>query len=57
MKGSPSLKRYLSNERLVELYDNAQLDAFKETGLTFPEICPYNIEDILNRSISLSEKC
>jgi hypothetical protein len=56
LKDSPSLKRYLSNEWLVELYDNAKLDAFKETGLPFPSTCPYGIEDVLNRSILLSEK-
>ncbi len=57
LKDSPSLKRYLNNEWLVELYDNAKLDAFKETGLSFPERCPYVIEDVLNRSILLSESC
>jgi hypothetical protein len=56
LKDSPSLKRYLSNEWLVELYDNAKLDAFKETGLPFPSTCPYDIEDVLNRSILLSKK-
>jgi hypothetical protein len=56
LKDSPSLKRYLNDEWLVELYDNAKLDAFQETGLPFPEICPYGIEDVLNRSIFLSEQ-
>ena len=53
LKDSPSLKRYLNDEWLVELYDNAKLDAFKETGLPFPDICPYGIDDVLNRVITL----
>ena len=53
---SPSLKRYLNNEWLIELYDNAKLEAFKETGLPFPETCSYGIEDVLNRPIFLSQQ-
>ena len=53
---SPSLKRYLTDESIFKLYDVACSDAFRETGLEFPPICPYSIEDILNRSLHLSER-
>jgi hypothetical protein len=52
---SPSLKRYLTDESLFKLYAVACSDAFRETGLEFPPVCPYGIEDILNRSLHLSE--
>jgi hypothetical protein len=52
---SPSLKRYLTDESLFKLYAVACADAFRETGLEFPPVCPYGIEDILNRSLHLSE--
>ena len=44
LRDSPSLKRYLTNEWLGELYGNAKLEAFKETGLKFPTGCPYDID-------------
>jgi hypothetical protein len=53
---SPSLKRYLTDESLFKLYAVACCDAFRETGLEFPPVCPYGIEDILNRSLHLSER-
>ncbi len=53
---SPSLRRYLTDESLFKLYAVACCDAFRETGLEFPPICPYGIEDILNRSLHLSER-
>jgi hypothetical protein len=53
LKDSPSLKRYLTNEWLGEIYGNAKLEAFKETGLEFPILCPYDIDEVLNRGISL----
>jgi hypothetical protein len=53
---SPSLKRYLIDESILKLYAVACSDAFRETGLEFPSTCPYGIEDILNRSILLSEQ-
>jgi hypothetical protein len=52
---SPSLRRYLTDESLFKLYAVACADAFRETGLEFPPVCPYGIEDILNRSLHLSE--
>ncbi|MDB9387332.1 DUF29 domain-containing protein [Microcystis aeruginosa] len=53
---SASLKRYLTDESLFKLYAVACADAFRETGLEFPPVCPYGIEDILNRSLHLSER-
>ena len=53
---SPSLRRYLTDESLFKLYAVACADAFRETGLEFPPVCPYGIEDILNRSLHLSER-
>jgi Domain of unknown function DUF29 len=56
LKDSPSLKRYLNREWLEQIYDNARLDAFKETGLEFPHTCPYQIEEVLNRVVCLEEE-
>ena len=53
LKDSPSLKRYLTDEWLREIYSNAKLEAFKETGLDFPETCPYGIDEVLNRGVIL----
>jgi Domain of unknown function DUF29 len=53
LEDSPSLKRYLINESLAKIYPTAQADAFKETGLKFPQTCPYNIDEVLNRVIAL----
>lgn len=50
LKVSPSLKTYLS-EIWLESYQEARLQAADETELaisTFPEQCPYTIENILN---------
>jgi hypothetical protein len=55
LKDSPSLKRYLTDEWLGELYGNARLEAFKETGLAFPDVCPYGIDEVLNRVVSLGD--
>jgi hypothetical protein len=53
LEDSPSLKRHLANEWLHKIYAVACADAFKETGLQFPEICPYEISEVLNRDINL----
>ena len=53
LEDSPSLKRYLADEWLHKIYAVACADAFKETGLIFPEICPYGISEVLNRDINL----
>ncbi|WP_407682410.1 DUF29 domain-containing protein [Pseudocalidococcus azoricus] len=53
LKDSPSLKRYLTDEWVMEVYDNARLDALKETNLDFPKDCPYGIATALERPIEL----
>jgi hypothetical protein len=45
------LKRYLADEWLHKMYVVACADAFKETGLQFPEVCPYGINDVLAQDI------
>lgn len=50
LKDSPSLRSFLIDS-IDDGYDNAKEQASDETGLdltTFPVICPYAIEDILN---------
>jgi predicted DNA-binding ribbon-helix-helix protein len=52
IKTSPSLKNKPQND-LSEIYKQAREWASDETGLkleTFPEECPYNIEQVLNKS-------
>ena len=51
LEDSPSLKRYLVDKWLHKMYVVACADAFKETGLQFPEFCPYGIRDVLSRDI------
>ena len=49
-KKSPSLKVYF-DDVLAECYQDARLIASQETGVNisiFPEVCPFNREDILN---------
>jgi len=53
LEDSPSLKRYLSEQWLRKMYSIARDDAFAETGLEFPETCPYSIVEVLEREISL----
>lgn len=53
LKDSPSLKRYLTDEWLEETYTLASLNAQKETDLKFPIDCPYSIQNVLERPISL----
>ncbi|MBE9240979.1 DUF29 domain-containing protein [Synechocystis salina] len=55
LKDSPSLRRYLTDGWLGEIYGNAKLEAFKETGLDFPAACPYDIGEVLNRVVSLTD--
>ena len=56
LEDSPSLSQYLNQDFLNKMYRVARSDAMRETGLEFPSTCPYGIEDVLNRSILLSEK-
>lgn len=51
LEDSPSLRKYLSEEWVIKIYRNACLDAMKETGLDFPENCPYSIAEILQREV------
>jgi hypothetical protein len=53
LEDSPSLKRYLCDEWLHKMYENARLDASGETGLDFPTDCPYGIQNVLERLIVL----
>ena len=53
LKDSPSLKRYLIDESLLKIYPTARADGFRETGLDLPDTCPYGIDEVLNRVISL----
>jgi hypothetical protein len=55
LKDSPSLQRYLIDESLAKIYPTARADGFKETGLEFPLTCPYRIDDVLNRVVSLGK--
>jgi hypothetical protein len=50
---SPSLKRYLTDEYLYQVYRTARLNATKETGLEMPVVCPYAIADVLERDVNL----
>ncbi len=55
LRDSPSLKRYLTDEYLNQVYETGRLDAIGETGLEMPVNCPYNIDEALNRPISLDK--
>ncbi|MEZ5672007.1 MAG: DUF29 domain-containing protein [Thiotrichaceae bacterium] len=53
LKDSPSLKYFLHEEGILEAYPDALDMASDETGLlisTFPEICPYSIEQLLDKT-------
>ncbi len=55
LEDSPSLRRYLNDGvSLAKMYRLARADAIRETTLDFPKDCPYSIEDVLSRVISLS---
>ena len=53
LRDSPSLKRYLIDEYLRQVYRTARLNAIGETGLDMPVDCPYIISDVLERDIRL----
>jgi hypothetical protein len=53
LEDSPSLARYLDHESLAKIYRLARADATRETNLEFPKTCPYDLEALLNRSISI----
>ncbi|MFM7886223.1 MAG: DUF29 domain-containing protein [Pseudanabaena sp.] len=51
---SPSLKKYMTDEYLYKVYQKARLDAIAETGVDMPITCCYTLNDITNRSLSLT---
>jgi len=55
LEDSPSLTRYLDGKSLEKIYRVARSDAMRETGLDFPETCPYSIETVLNRPIDFKQ--
>lgn len=55
LRDSPSLKRYLTDEYLGQVYETGRLDAIAETDLDMPIDCPYVISEALNRDINLLE--
>jgi hypothetical protein len=54
LEDSPSLTRYLDNKSLEKIYRVSRSDAMQETGLDFPETCPYSIETVLSRPIDFN---
>ncbi len=54
LKDSPSLKRYLTNDWVNEVYINARLNAIAETDLDMPVVCGYSIADVLERDVNLT---
>lgn len=54
LQDSPSLRRYLTNEYVNQVYETGRLDAIGETGLEMPIVCPYQILDVLEREVDLT---
>ena len=48
---SPSLKKYMTEETLMRLYQRARLDAITETGIEMPEQCSYTLHDVMDRTL------
>ncbi len=55
LRDSPSLKRYLTDEYIYQVYEIARLDAIVETDLDMPDVCPYAIADVLERDLEVGE--
>ena len=53
LKDSPSLKRYLTDEYVNQVYEIGRLDAMSETGIDMPMVCPYQILEVLERQVNL----
>lgn len=53
LRDSPSLKRYLTDDWLGEVYINVRLNGIKATGLDLSERCSYSIQDVLERDVGL----
>ena len=54
LEDSPSLVRYLDHESLEKIYRVARADAMRENGLELPEMCPYDIETVMNSPIDFN---
>lgn len=54
LRDSPSLKRYLTDEYVCQVYKTARLDAIIETDLDMPISCYYTIGDVLERDVNLT---
>nr|WP_271251637.1 DUF29 family protein [Pseudanabaena sp. Chao 1811] len=54
LRDRPSLKLYLTDEYLHQVYETGRLDAIGETGLDMPTDCTYTIGDVLERDINLT---
>jgi hypothetical protein len=50
---SPSLKKYMTDAYLVNIYQKARLDAIAETSLDLPDICPYTINDVIKQNLQI----
>ncbi|NUN65829.1 DUF29 domain-containing protein [Pseudanabaena biceps] len=53
LEDSPSLKRYLTDEYVSQVYEIGRLDAIIETDLDMPVVCGYSIADVLERDVNL----
>jgi hypothetical protein len=54
LRDSPSLKRYLTDEYVNQVYEIGRLDAIIETDLDMPVVCGYSIADVLERDVNLT---
>jgi hypothetical protein len=53
LRDSPSLKRYLTDEYVNQVYEIGRLDAIAETDLDMPIDCAYTIGEVLERNVNL----
>ncbi|MEI6328602.1 MAG: DUF29 domain-containing protein [Pseudanabaena sp. ELA645] len=54
LRDSPSLKCYLTDEYVCQVYETGRLDAIAETDLDMPISCYYTIGDVLERDVNLT---
>lgn len=50
---SPSLKKYITDEYLGNIYKKAKLDAIAETGIDMPDVCPYTVDEVIHRNLQI----
>jgi hypothetical protein len=43
----------MTDEHLDKIYKKARLDAIAETGLDMPDVCPYTVDDVVNRNLQI----